>query len=202
VSALSTPVLVLNKDWAAIKFVTARKALRDLVCGIAHAVDVEAGVYNMYNFESWQAVSEYRHLFETEKHVWVRAVRQPVAVPKVIQLIGCKHFRKHRVKFTRRNIYARDNHTCQYCGNKFQTCDLNLDHVVPRAQGGQSTWENIVCSCVKCNSRKANRTPDQAGMKLIRKPKMATVTADAPRIMDPAWENFVDDAYWNIELKK
>ena len=75
------------------------------------------------------------------------------------------------MKFNRRNIFARDNNQCQYCGQKFPTSELSLDHVIPRSQGGQSTWENIVCACVECNVRKGGRTPKQAHMTLIRKPE-------------------------------
>ena len=78
---------------------------------------------------------------------------------------------KQTVKFNRRNIFARDNNQCQYCGKKFPTSELSLDHVVPRSQGGASTWENIVCACVDCNVRKGGRTPKQAHMSLIRKPE-------------------------------
>ena len=86
---------------------------------------------------------------------------------------------KKEVKFTRHNIFERDHNTCQYCGKVFDRKDLNLDHVIPRDRGGPTTWENIVCSCIKCNTQKANRTPQEAGMHLIRKPKR------------PKWRPFV-----------
>ena len=75
------------------------------------------------------------------------------------------------VPFSRANIYARDNHSCQYCGDGFPTSDLTFDHVMPVAQGGRKDWENIVTCCITCNRRKGGRTPDQAGMRLTHPPR-------------------------------
>lgn len=74
------------------------------------------------------------------------------------------------VRFTRRNVYARDDYTCQYCGMRKQGRGLSFDHVVPRVKGGQTIWDNIVTACHACNDRKGGRSPDEAGMKLLRKP--------------------------------
>ena len=114
------------------------------------------------------------------------------------------HLPKKEVKFTRHNIFERDKNTCQYCGQTFERKDLNLDHVIPRDRGGPTSWENIVCSCVGCNTRKANRTPQEAGLHLIRKPKrpkwrpfvQVTFTSQQHEL----WRHFVDLAYWNVEL--
>jgi 5-methylcytosine-specific restriction endonuclease McrA len=102
---------------------------------------------------------------------------------------------------------VRDDGTCQYCGVKRPRAELNLDHVVPRSQGGTTSWENVVCSCVPCNLRKANRTPDQAGMRLLRLPVRPRWT---PAFRPPGrgggyreWLPFlslVDASYWNAEL--
>ena len=92
----------------------------------------------------------------------------------------------------------------QYCGRVFDRKDLNLDHVTPRDRGGPTTWENIVCSCVECNTRKANRTPSEAGMHLIRKPKRPKwrpfVQVDLGFPHHDSWKHFLDLAYWNVEL--
>ena len=108
------------------------------------------------------------------------------------------------VKFTRHNIFERDQNTCQYCGRAFDRTDLNLDHVIPRDRGGPTTWENIVCSCVECNTRKANSTPQEAGMSLIRKPKRPKwrpfVQINFTLHRHDSWKHFIDLAYWNVEL--
>jgi 5-methylcytosine-specific restriction endonuclease McrA len=95
-------------------------------------------------------------------------------------------------------------HNCQYCGKKFKTSELNLDHVIPRSRGGREEWDNLVCACVKCNNRKANRTPQEAGMKLVKKPvrprfsPVMKVKVGDRRYQ--SWSTFVSDAYWNVEL--
>lgn len=71
--------------------------------------------------------------------------------------------------FNRKNIFHRDNYTCQYCGKK--GLPLTLDHILPKSRGGKNTWENIVTACPKCNTLKANRTPLEAGMKMLKQPK-------------------------------
>jgi 5-methylcytosine-specific restriction endonuclease McrA len=111
--------------------------------------------------------------------------------------------------FTRLNIYLRDKGTCQYCGKKFPKAELSLDHVIPRAYGGKSTWENIVCSCATCNHIKGGRTPREAGMKLLNKPKKPNWTPfyrislqDLQRKEWVPFFNMVDISYWHTELLK
>jgi 5-methylcytosine-specific restriction endonuclease McrA len=108
------------------------------------------------------------------------------------------------VKFTRHNVFERDGNTCQYCGVNFSRDSLNLDHIMPRDRGGQTTWENIVCSCIPCNTRKGNRLPHEAGMALIRKPKRPKwrpfVHISVSTNPHDSWKHFLDIAYWNVEL--
>ena len=109
------------------------------------------------------------------------------------------------VKLNRRNLFARDQNRCQYCGKKFPSSELSLDHVIPRSQGGPNTWENIVCACVRCNVRKGGRTPEQAQMRLIspaRKPRRSPIlTIKLSDSRYASWKQFLDFAYWNVELK-
>lgn len=93
-----------------------------------------------------------------------------VKVPAVAVLM--RHIKpvKSGIKFSRANVFTRDRYSCQYCGHRFKESELNYDHVIPRAKGGRTTWENIVASCVPCNGRKANRTPEEAGLKLLSTP--------------------------------
>ena len=113
---------------------------------------------------------------------------------------------KSVVKFTRHNIFERDKNMCQYCGGTFERKDLNLDHVVPRDRGGPTTWENIVCSCVACNTQKANRTPQEAAMRLIRKPVRPKWRPVISLVLGQQnhehWKDFLDVAYWNVELEE
>ena len=103
---------------------------------------------------------------------------------------------KRGVKFSRINVFARDEFRCQYCGARKPARELNYDHVIPRVQGGKTVWENIVSSCYECNSRKRGRTPEQAGMKLQRAPvkprslPMTPVIYLGNRHMPPAWSSY------------
>ena len=106
-------------------------------------------------------------------------------VPRVIQLLSCDRSPRHEVKFSRHNIYMRDGNRCQYCGRRFSTSDLSLDHVVPLSRGGPSNWENIVCACLPCNVKKGNRLPDEAGMKLRRAGRQAEGDAARPHVAAP-----------------
>ena len=100
----------------------------------------------------------------------IRGVERTYPMPSVVRLL--RHFKrdKQRLRFSRVNIYVRDKFTCQYCGKKMMTEDLTFDHVVPRKQGGVTSWENIVTACVKCNLTKGPRTPAEANMPLLSRP--------------------------------
>jgi 5-methylcytosine-specific restriction endonuclease McrA len=116
-------------------------------------------------------------------------------MPAVARLLKPVASHKKGVKFSRVNVMARDNFICQYCGTKYTMHDLNYDHVVPRVQGGKTVWENIVTSCYDCNDKKGARTPEQAKMKLIRKPfRPKTLPLAQPvlamRNIPPEWEPF------------
>jgi 5-methylcytosine-specific restriction endonuclease McrA len=185
--------------------VSARRALTLLYQDEAEVVSVDDGQYLSYDFDNWVEVSQFKRQFEPELHDWVRTVRFQIAVPKIIRLLGYDKLPKAGVKLNRRNLFARDSNRCQYCGKRFATSELSLDHVVPRSRGGQNTWENIVCACVRCNVRKGGRTPDEAGMKLIvppRKPRRSPIlTIKLSDAKYASWKQFVDFAYWNVELK-
>jgi hypothetical protein len=202
---LDSSVLVLNRHYAAIRVVTARRAFCMIVKQIAEIVSVENDGFLSYDFESWREISELRAKYEREEHEWVRCVRFELAVPRIVRLLFYDRLPRTNVKFTRRNIYARDGSRCQYCGRRFPTSELSLDHVVPRSQGGLSTWRNVVCCCVTCNVQKGGQTPQQARMKLVRppiKPRRSPVIAlRLGSEKYASWKQFLDAAYWNVELR-
>jgi 5-methylcytosine-specific restriction endonuclease McrA len=205
-SALEASVLVLNKLFMAVHIISVRRAFCLLCKDLAEVVNLEDGQFATYNFASWREVSEHRAKhFRLEEDDWVRTASSQIQVPRVIRLFAYEKMPKHTVKFNRRNIFARDNNQCQYCGRKFPTPELSLDHVTPRSQGGQSTWENIVCACVNCNVRKGGRTPKQAHMSLIRKPekpkRSPLLNLKLTHKKYQSWKTFLDNAYWSVELK-
>ena len=124
----------------------------------------------------------------------LRSPSQIFPVPSVVRLkkFVRRPFR-YRVSFNRKNVFRRDNHTCQYCGKRSN--ELTLDHILPRSRGGRTRWENVVACCQRCNARKRDRTPEEAGMIIMREPF-------APRFMfssaygilptiDPIWEKYL-----------
>jgi 5-methylcytosine-specific restriction endonuclease McrA len=134
----------------------------------------------------------------------IRAVSLSFKLPSVIRLLRYIKIKRRfdYVPFSRANIYARDDHSCQYCGEDFSTNELTFDHVVPVAQGGRKDWENIVTCCVTCNRKKGGRTPAEAGMHLKRMPRRPE-RAPAIRItvgLRNAPESWRDYLYWNVEL--
>lgn len=199
-SYLNQHVLVLNRLWQAVNVCTVRRALTLLFQGHAQVV-FNSGDDNFqtFNFDQWRDFSVQEPHPDS-----IHAISFKIRVPRVIQLILFDRMPKKEVKFTRFNIFERDKNTCQYCGAVFDRKDLNLDHILPRDRGGPTTWENIVCSCIPCNTRKANRTPTEAGLHLIRKPKRPKtrpfVQVNLGIVQHDSWKHFLDLAYWNVEL--
>ncbi|MSO56469.1 MAG: HNH endonuclease [Acidobacteria bacterium] len=134
----------------------------------------------------------------------IRAVSISFKLPSVLRLLRYIKIKRRfdYVPFSRANIYARDNHTCQYCGDALPTSELTFDHVVPVAQGGRKDWENIVTSCVTCNRQKGGRTPHEARMHLVKLPRRpesipAIRITIGLRNAPDSWRDFL---YWNAEL--
>lgn len=130
-----------------------------------------------------------------------RSVHADWNMPAVVRLTHWISAHKHRVKFSRQNVLARDRWRCQYCGQRRPSSELTFDHVVPRSRGGRTEWGNIVMACVKCNSRKANRTPAEAGMRLRGKPLRPkwlptfNMTLHQVDNVPSEWRD-----YWTVEL--
>ncbi len=126
----------------------------------------------------------------------VHAVSTSFKLPAVLRLTRYVKYRRQDVKFTRRNIYIRDKYRCQYCGRVFEPKDLTYDHVIPRSRGGKTTWTNVVTCCHACNRKKGNRTPREAGMRLLAPPKephwhpMIHFSADTRQVPD-AWLDYL-----------
>jgi len=199
-SFLNQQVLVLNRLWQAVNVCSARRALSLLFEGHAQAVmNMGDGSFQTFNFNEWTDFSQQAPDPES-----IHTVSFRIRIPKVILLLFFDRLPKKEVKFTRHNIFERDQNTCQYCCKVFDRKDLNLDHVIPRDRGGPTTWENIVCSCIECNTLKANRTPQEAGMHLIRKPKRPklrpVIQVNLGLSCHDSWKHFLDLAYWNVEI--
>ena len=204
-SGLNCNVLVLNRHYMAIRIVGARRAFSLLFRDLAEVVSLEEGRYSNYDFDSWCDVSRLRRDFEPDGHDWVSTINFHIAVPRIIRLLFYDRLPRNEVKFNRRNIFARDKNKCQYCGKRYPTSELSLDHVIPRSTGGKAIWENIVCACTACNVKKGSKTPRLAGMKLIKKPTRPRhnplVNIHLGHHRYRSWKQFLDHAYWSVELK-
>ena len=203
-AALDQPGRVLNRLWQAVNVIGARRAFGLLARGHAHVVHQQLDDFRMFSMMDWIDFSaDHPTAVELEMvHTPTRTIR----LPRVILLTFFDKLPCKELKLTRNNVFERDKNSCQYCARVLPREQLNLDHVIPRDYGGKTTWENIVCSCIKCNSRKANRLPHEAGMRLIRKPSrpkwrpvISMVLGTQHREM---WKDFLDIAYWNVELEE
>jgi len=206
---LNSNTLVLNRSWAAVQICSGRRATSLLYQGHAKAVGED---FQAYDFDDWAEVSQ--HMVEMDANEFIASSSLRIKIPRVIVLVLYDRLPKRHVRFSRKNIFERDNFTCQYCGKKppnkkkaikwMEKNQLNLDHITPRSLGGKTTWENIVTSCYGCNSKKGSKTLEQLGWKLLKKPEKPNwnPVLNIPLRLIPhkEWVNFMDVAYWNTEL--
>lgn len=181
---LSCRILVLNRLWQAVNIVGVQRGFSLLLQDHAQAIFTRDKSFRLMNSEEWLGLSEGKDqesalgLTETSEG-YIQTVRLKILIPKVLLLRTYSQVPSHEVKFSRENLFERDHYKCQYCGKQMEASLLNMDHVIPRDQGGKTSWENIVTACIQCNSKKANRLPHQANMHLIKKPER------------PRWRPFV-----------
>jgi 5-methylcytosine-specific restriction endonuclease McrA len=163
---LQRPTLVLNRYWQPVNVATVQKALVLLARDAARVVDPEH--FQLYNWDDW-----IRQPPRGDEPA-IRGVTLRLRVPEVVTLTHYERTPAGHVTFSKRNVFKRDRLTCQYCGIQPGRDELTLDHVTPKSRGGATSWENCVLACLECNRRKADRTPEQAGMKLRRRPARPT----------------------------
>jgi 5-methylcytosine-specific restriction endonuclease McrA len=200
--ALQSSVLVLNRNYVAVRIVNVRRAFCLLCRDLAEVIHNENGQFANFTFESWLELSQERLESRQSHEDWIRAVNFEIQVPRVIRLHGYDRIPKQQLHLSRRNVLARDGHICQYCGRHLPTHQLSLDHVIPRSRGGQTTWENVVCACLTCNVRKGGRTPHEAKMKLVRAPvKPQRNPMLALKLRNPkyeCWQTWLEGVHWEI----
>ncbi len=199
---MSSDVLVLNRSFYAVQITSWQRALSLLYMGHAAVVDEE---FKTYSFDDWRHLSD---LISDHPAGYISTPNFRIAVPEVIALKLYDRLPTMEVKFTRRNIYEHYGYRCCYCGHKFASSELNLEHVLPRSRGGKTSWDNIVTSCIPCNLKKGDRLPSEAGMKMLitpSKPKWRgalSLILQSPVKMRSSWQKFIDTAYWNEELER
>ena len=165
-NSIDSQVLVLNRLWQPINLCSARRAIGLLFLGHAQAVGMFGEEqFSTHDFESWLRLEE-----RPEDWPVVNTVSSCFCLPSIIVLAVFDRLPRKEVKFSRENIFKRDDYLCQYCHKKFDSFKLNLDHVIPRDKGGATSWENVVTSCIRCNTKKGNKLPKEASMFPLKKP--------------------------------
>lgn len=162
-NVLERPTLVLNRNWQPIHVTTVVRALVMLWSDVARVVDPDD--FRLLAWADWMEITP------TDGEPCIRTARSRLRVPEIVSLSRYDRLPSTAVTFSRRNVAKRDHLTCQYCGSQPGWESITIDHILPRSRGGLSSWTNCVAACERCNARKADRTPDQAGMHLRKRPE-------------------------------
>ncbi len=159
-------VLILNKNWQAIHVKSPAEALSMMYSGNATGLDIKGmDIMIPYKWEDWI------NLPHDENADYIQTVRGNIKIPKVVLLAKFGKVPHKRPKFSSNAIWNRDEGICQYTGQKLTPNEGNIDHIIPRSRGGKTTWTNCVLVHKEVNAKKANKTPQEAGLKLIRTPR-------------------------------
>lgn len=195
--------LVLNRSWLAVHVTSVRRALSLLFAGCARALHPDN--MTVHEWDEWSAFCE-----DTLPGRYVQTPSRAVRIPEVIVLNFFNGFIRHEVRFSREAIFERDDNFCQYCthdcahwGKRLPRAQLTLDHVMPSSRGGPDTWENLVVACHSANVKKGNRTPDEAGMRLLRKPAKPPWSPPLSSRLNgdcqDLWRRFIDPGEWSLQ---
>jgi len=195
-------VLILNRLWQAVHIVCAKRALSLLFSDHARALHINDDGLQVWPAEQWLDFSENA---PANEGIFVHTVHRPVRVPKVLLLNEYSDLPLKEVHLNRQSIFERDGHQCQYCGKICRSNELNLDHVIPKERGGMLSWDNIVTSCIKCNTHKSNRTPKEANMRLMKKPRQPKSRPFVAYIMgqqiDEEWKHFLHFSHEEVAVE-
>ena len=188
-----------------VHVVSARRAIVLLYRELAEVIYVEDGHYNNFDFQTWLDVSSLLADEKKQHDDWIRGIGFELLVPRVLRLFSYDKVPKQTLRFNRRNLFARDENTCQYCARKLPHNQLSFDHVIPRSRDGETSWTNVVCCCIRCNTTKGNRTPKEANMKLIQKPikprfsPLLTMKMENPKYK--VWQAFVQSSKSSVDVE-
>lgn len=186
-SILDEPVLVLNCHWQAIGYLPVRTCIENAMRQQASIMDVENHL--LLTFEEWM-------LHEPKDARWIKTSSGRIAAPVIVVLRDYDKRPPRHVPFKKITLARRDEWMCQYCGEPLEAEEVTIDHVFPRSRGGANSWENCVSACGRCNGAKADRTPQEAGMRLRKQPKKPDwkPRMELPRrgFVHPSWRPFIE----------
>lgn len=186
---LERPALVLNRSWLPVHVTPVARALCMVYRAVARVVATDT--LATHDFEEWVCLDA------PTTNSWVRTPSIRIPVPEVVVLVHYDRVPCHEAPFTRRNLFLRDEFTCQYCGSRCTADRLSIDHVLPRSRGGTTSWENCVLACVGCNARKADQTLKEAGLRLLRspsRPRWTPYLTLRPNQRLDSWHRFAPDS--------
>ncbi|MHA1469085.1 MAG: HNH endonuclease [Candidatus Asgardarchaeia archaeon] len=185
-SSLAQPVLVLNKMWIPIRVASVKRCLKLIFADKASIV--LPSDYSIHNWEKWASLPV------AEEEEGITTTQGDIKIPEVVVLLNYDKVHRKSLRLTKRNLYIRDGYQCQYTGKQVNHKNADIDHVVPRSRGGKNSWENMVVCSRDLNRAKGNKTPQEAGLKLIKKPGKPS---DKQLLFDPklkipsSWEKFI-----------
>lgn len=199
---LNGSVLVLNRNFQPVHIVGVKDAMRLLISDKCQIVDQN---YHCFNTEEWAQHSE-----QSRQDV-IRTVSRQFLIPEVVRLLEFDRRIRYTINYTRDNIFFRDSYSCQYCGKKLTKKDATIDHIIPKSRIEEfdittqqmQSWDNVITSCGKCNTRKSNRTPQEAGMRLLSQPTRPAWAAGSVRGLHeanikPSWTIYLE----HLKIKK
>lgn len=158
-------VLVLNKNYQAIAFTTFKRAVAKLYTQRVEVIDFSNNTFNNYDFSSWLEYSATSN----KECLWL-SDEDKIVLPPAIRSLHCDKSITRKLRVVSKNIFIRDDYLCAYCGKRFSTNNLSIDHIIPKSKKGPHTWDNLITACIPCNSKKGDRTLKEAGMSLLYQP--------------------------------
>ena len=203
ITKLTKPVLVLNKNWLAIGTSPVYKIVNlMLAAGNTAKAQVIDESCVPYTWDEWSQIKP-----DNDENA-ILTISTKFKIPEVVRLVKYDKYPKQLIVFSRHNIFKRDDYRCQYCGKKPGSEELTIDHVIPKAIGGKTTWENCVLSCVECNSIKGSFLLNEVrnrkfprGMKLLKNPVKPKFKDFKFHMYYDSWKQWLDVSYWNVELE-
>lgn len=195
-SLLQEKVLVLNKYYQAIQIITLQRAVCHLVKGTAKVITPD---WTTHTFEEWIQISQFYENGTDSGYKFIKSPSISLLVPDAVYLPYYESLPQNEVIFSRQNLFLRDQFTCQYCGRVLKNPkERTIDHVIPKSRGGKTVWTNVVLCCKKCNLKKGNRTPEEAGLKLLKVPRtprwQALILEEFPKHKKDKWKVFLNFA--------
>lgn len=190
--SLKEKTLVLNKLWVPIRIITVRRAIIATVREKAWIIDPKD--YTPYKWASDDGEKAWVDIPVQDNDEYIVTTRKPVKLPRIIVLSSYDKIPKYDVKLNKKNLYVRDKGTCQYTGRKLSYKEATADHIMPKSRGGKNTWNNVVLSSRDINVKKGNRTPEEAGVKLMTnpiKPKWSALFTLLTEKYPECWEPFL-----------